>query len=139
MASALEKLIAEPPAKIVPTVDPELRTAILSGQVDENCVYVHCHCTSPGEDLLIRIWKTTFLVDRETHSRTPLVHVENISLAPLWTLLRGGKTHQFLLIFRALPSSFKTFDLIEEIAQPGGFEVRNIARNERDIYHVRLA
>lgn len=138
MGSGIEKLIAAPPVKCVPAIDPELRTAILPGQLEENCVYVHCHCTSPDEDLLIRIWKTTVLVDKETHARIPLVHAENISIAPQWTLLRGGSTHHFLLIFQALPSTCKKFDLIEEIAQPGGFAVHNIVRNERDIYHVRL-
>lgn len=138
MRSGIEKLIGTPPVKVTPKVNPELRTAILSGQLAENSVYVHCHCASPGDDMLIRIWKTTFLVDQKTHSRTPLIHAENISQAPLWTLLRGGKTLQFLLIFSALPAACKAFDLIEEIAQPGGFEVRNISRNERDVYHIRL-
>ena len=138
MSFETEKTIAAPPVTGVPVLDTDWRTAVMGGQWKENCVYVHCHCTSAGEDLLIRIWRTTFLIDHDTHARIPLIHAENIALAPSWTVLRGGKTHHFLLIFGALPDACKTFDLVEKIAQPGGFAAHNIARNEKDVYHVRL-
>ncbi len=88
--------------------------------------------------MLIRIWKTTFLIDRASGSRSQLVHAENISVAPTWTQIPDNKTYNFLLIFSGLPRSCQSFDLVEEISQPGGFFIENISRNERDVYHIDL-
>jgi hypothetical protein len=30
------------------------------------------------------------------------------------------------------------FDLVEEIPQPGGFVIKNIRRNETDVYHIDI-
>jgi hypothetical protein len=88
--------------------------------------------------MLIRIWKSTFLVDKDSMARSQLVHAENISIAPQWTQIPDGVTYNFLLIFSALPKSCRTFDLVEDIPQPGGFHVANIARNDTDVYHIDL-
>lgn len=88
--------------------------------------------------MLARIWRTTFLIDKISSARSPLVHAENITLAPQWTLLPDFVSYTFLLIFSALPKACKQFDLVEEIAQPGGFVVKNIARNKSDVYHINL-
>jgi hypothetical protein len=106
--------------------------------IEEGHIYVHCHFHNTYKDMLIRIWKTTFLIDQQGANRAPLIHAENISFAPVWTAIPDGKTFSFLLIFGSLPKSCRVFDLVEEIEQPGGFEVRNIARNESDVYHVEL-
>ena len=88
--------------------------------------------------MLIRIWRTTFLIDAASSARSQLVHAENITLAPMWTLIPGNQEYTFLLIFSGLPKSCRQFDLVEEIAQPGGFHIKNIQRNETDVYHVDL-
>ncbi|HKZ39137.1 MAG TPA: hypothetical protein VJ184_15850, partial [Chryseolinea sp.] len=71
-------------------------------------------------------------------AKSQLIHAENISIAPLWTLISDNKTHNFILIFSALPKSCKQFDLIEEISQPGGFHIKGIQRNMLDVYHVTM-
>ena len=105
---------------------------------DDSHVYVHCHCKQSGDGLLIRIWKTTYLIDTSSHSKSSLVHAENISMAPYWTAIPPSRPYSFLLIFTRLPGDCKVFDFVEEIAQPGGFNVRNIRRNETDVYHIDL-
>ena len=40
--------------------------------------------------------------------------------------------------FSGLPRSCTSFDLIERIPEPGGFEVRNIGRNKTDVYEVEF-
>ena len=88
--------------------------------------------------MLVRIWKTTFLVDRSSPSKSELIHAENISYAPQWTLIPDLQPFTFLLIFSGLPKSCNVFDLVEQISEPGGFHVPGIARNETDVYHVDL-
>jgi hypothetical protein len=46
--------------------------------------------------------------------------------------------YQFTLVFGGLPSGCKTFSLVEEIAQAGGFLVRGIKRNGVDVYRVTV-
>lgn len=132
------KAIPEPPVKTKPTVGTEVLAAIAPDTLEDSYVYVHCHFQNDGNDMLIRVWRTTFLVDGTSGSRSSLIHVENISIAPLWTLIPDKSDYTFLLIFSALPKGCKTFDLVEEIPQPGGFHVKNIQRNQQDVYHINL-
>lgn len=128
----------EPPGKTKPEVAVETRTQINAEVREDSFVYVHCYFHNAWKDMLIRIWKTTFLIDRTSDIRSKLVHVENISLAPVWTQIPDGVTYSFLLIFSGLPKSCRQFDLVEEIDQPGGFFIENISRNETDVYHIDL-
>jgi hypothetical protein len=130
--------IKEPPIKAKPSVDMEVLASIHPELMNDSFVYVHCHFMNEWKDMLIRIWRTTFLVDAASSARSQLIHAENISLAPQWTLIPDNQPFTFLLIFSALPKSCKQFDLIEEISQPGGFLVKAIARNETDVYHVDI-
>jgi hypothetical protein len=106
--------------------------------VEEGYIYIHCHLTPLSEELLIRIWKTTYLFAKEPAARSALLHAENISIAPVWTAIQGKQPYSFLLIFEGLPKTCNAFDLIEQISQPGGFAVSGIPRNEKDVYHVNL-
>ena len=105
---------------------------------EESHVYVHCYFNNTVKDMLIRIWKTTFLVDKYSGHRSKLVHAENISYAPMWTEVPNNALFQFLLIFEALPKGCSIFDLVEDIPQPGGFFVSDIMRNQTDVYHVHI-
>ena len=131
--------IKEPPVKVRPEVDIDVLTAIASGVLEDSYIYVHCYFDNPHDGSLIRIWKTTFLMDFVSGTRSKLVHAENISFAPVWTLIPDEVTFSFLLIFSSLPKSCTQFDLIEEIPQPGGFHVKNIQRNQQDVYHITLS
>ena len=130
--------IKEPLPKIKPELDSEILVSIEAQSLTDSYVYVHCYFQNEWKDALVRIWKTTFLVDHATGLKSSLIHAENISIAPLWTLIPDNITHNFLLIFGALPKGCSQFDLIEEIPQPGGFCVKNIQRNQRDVYHVDI-
>lgn len=130
--------IAEPPVKAKPQVDMDVLLAIHPEFLEDSFVYVHCHFKNKWTETLIRIWSTTFLIDAASSARCKLVHAENITLAPAWTLIPDKQEFTFLLIFSSLPKSCKRFDLVEEITQPGGFFVKDIQRNETDVYHIDL-
>ena len=130
--------IQEPPVKAKPSVDIDVLASIHPELMDDSYIYVHCHFENLWQDMLIRIWKTTFLIDRSGDSRSQLIHAENISYAPQWTLIPDRQHFIFLLIFSGLPKSCAQFDLLEQIAEAGGFFVKNISRNETDVYHVDL-
>jgi hypothetical protein len=116
----------------------DIETAERTITSEESHVYVHCYFHNAVKDMLIRIWKTTFLIDKYSGYRSKLVHAENISYAPVWTAIPNTALYQFLLIFEALPKGCDVFDLLEDIPQPGGFFIPGIMRNPRDVYHVDL-
>jgi|JI10StandDraft_1071094.scaffolds.fasta_scaffold1731991_1 hypothetical protein len=128
--------------KEIPIVKPEIGTEVLTSidpnSLTDSYVYVHCHYQNEFDEMFIRVWRTTFLIDRTSDSRAQLVHAENISYAPQWTFIPGKQLYTFLLIFSALPKNCKTFDLVEDIPQAGGFHVSGIGRNEQDVYHVTI-
>jgi hypothetical protein len=112
------------------SIDPEL--------LEDSYVYVHCSFPISSPDMLIRIWKTTFLKDCHSPGQSQLIHAENISYAPEWTMIPDRGTYSFLLIFSALPKTCLLFDLVEDIPQPGGFLVKHIKRNKTDVYRITL-
>lgn len=124
--------------EIQPEVDSELKRQ-LQHLVDEEA-QVLVHCTYEADDWGggIRIWHSTFLVDQNSGHRSRLLHAENITFMPVWTFLRPYERIHFLLVFERLPKGCVLFDLIEEIPESGGFEVRDIRRNKSDVYRVRL-
>jgi hypothetical protein len=117
--------------------DDKLKNEILSQIHEEKAVIVHCtyHADIDGG---IRIWKSTFLIDKASGVRSTMHHAENITIAPEWTYVPEGKTYRFTLIFAPLPQSCEFFDLLEDIPQAGGFFVQNIKRNRSDVYHVNI-
>lgn len=112
------------------SIDPDV--------LEDSYVYVHCQFPIPAPGMLIRIWKTTVLKDCHSSARSELIHAENISYAPQWTLVPDTGVYSFLLIFSALPKTCTLFDLVEDIPQPGGFLVKNIARNKTDVYRINI-
>jgi hypothetical protein len=130
--------VEEAPVRTRPSVDTEVLSAIAPSVLEDSYVYVHCYFNNPSKDMLIRIWRTTYLIDKASGSRSKLIHAENISFAPVWTQIPDGSQFSFLLIFEGLPKSCQIFDLIEDIPQAGGFEVRNVSRNDSDVYHLDI-
>ena len=129
--------IEDPPSKTKPEVDSEVLTSIDPSTLDDSYVYVHCYFNNPSDDMLIRVWRSTYLIDRVSGTRSELIHAENISFAPTWTAIKKG-AFSFLLIFSSLPKDCKVFDLLEDIPQSGGFFVQSIKRNLLDVYHVDI-
>jgi hypothetical protein len=130
--------IEEPPVKTKPEVDSEVLESIDPNTLEDAYVYVHCHFENTADEMLIRIWRSTFLIDRNSSARSELLHAENISFAPLWSVVPARSKFSFLLIFSGLPKDCTSFDLIEDIPQPGGFFLSGIKRNARDVYHVNI-
>ncbi len=123
---------------VKPAIDVDVLTSIDPNSLTDSYVYVHCHYQNVYDEMFIRIWQSTFLIDRVSGSRAKLVHAENISYAPVWTHIPGKQLYTFLLIFSSLPKDCKAFDLVEDIPQAGGFFVSGISRNEQDVYHVTI-
>ena len=115
---------------ILASIDPNI--------LEDSYVYVHCQFPIPAPGTLVRIWKTTVLKDCHSSGRSQLLHAENISYAPQWTMIPDTGNYSFLLIFSALPKACTMFDLVEEIPQPGGFLVKNITRNKTDVYRITI-
>ena len=127
------------PTIIKPAIAPEILTSLQEKFEEEKQVIVHC--IFPNDYIvgnLVRIWQSTFLVDKFTGFRSQLLFWENISLFPYWTEVPPVKEYQFTLVFSGLPKDCKIFDFVEEIPQEGGFLVTDIERNERDVYTIKL-
>lgn len=127
------------PTIIKPAIAPEIMTSLQEKFEEEKQVIVHCLFSNDyivGN--LVRIWQSTFLVDKFTGFRSQLLFWENISLFPYWTEVPPVKEYQFTLVFSGLPKDCKIFDFVEEIPQEGGFLVTDIERNESDVYTIKL-
>lgn len=103
----------------------------------ERQTIVHCkHFLNAGDG--VRIWRTTYLVEKPGGVKRKLLHAENISMHPTWTIMDRDGNYHFTLLFEGLSKGCTSFDLLEEIPQPGGFIVRDIPRNKQDVYRVTL-
>jgi len=122
-----------------PSIAPEILEAIQPAVEEEKQVIVHCcFAATPSPDMLIRIWPSTVLIDEHSGHRSSLVHHENITLFPYWTLVPPFADFWFTLVFTGLPAGCSYFDLKEEIPEAGGFHVPRIKRNKSDIYRVKI-
>lgn len=124
---------------VKPYIAEELLEKFQSEIIEEKQVILHCCYKS--EFFLeekIRIWSSTYLVDRQSEHVSKLVHFENISLFPDWTDVPFGKEYWFTLVFSGLPKSCKVFDFIELIPQNDGFFQEGIVRNSSDVYKIKL-
>lgn len=109
----------------------------LENSSDSQVVF-RCYFTGSSSADVIRIWKTTFLIPKESTHKSKLIYAENITFFPTWMTVPKGKTVKFILVFSGLPKGCEYFDLVEDIPEPGGFVYTNIKRNKTDIYHVDM-
>ena len=110
---------------------PKTKTKTLESNERQTIV----HCTYNPE-AAVRIWPSTFLIEKETGRRVKLITAFNISFAPEWTIAVNGNT--FTLIFEGLSKGCTSFDLMEIIPLPDPFVVRDIKRNKTDVYNVNI-
>lgn len=132
------EIIEQPNVKPEEKIEKASRYKLLNQVREESQVVIHCSFTATYYSDRIRIWKSTFLYPKDARRKSKMVHHENITLYPTWMQVENGKTVVFTLIFTGLPKHCKSFDMIERIPEPGGFEVRNIPRNNSDVYHIDL-
>jgi hypothetical protein len=100
-------------------------------------VVVHVRCAPDYADAL-RIWQSTFLLDRDSAHTSSMIGFENISLYPHWTMVPYGRPYRFTLLFEPLPKSVQVFDLSEIIPEPRGWYFPAIRRNQEDVYWLDL-
>ena len=106
---------------------------------EEKQIIVHCRFDAPGnEDALIRIWPTTYLIDRASDYKSDLLFAYNISFYPVWDLIPVNSTKKFTLVFGGLPKSCKVFDLVEITNNWDGFTSKGIVRKKEDVYTVKF-
>ncbi len=116
----------------------KLRNELLLLRNEEQQVIIHCSIYAMDYGDAARIWKSTYLIDKKTGKKYKLLFADGISFAPQWTLIPFNKPLEFTLIFKGLPKSCTTFDLVEIIPEDGGFEVLNVNRNAADVYYVTI-
>ncbi len=124
---------------VKPQISEEILRKLQTEMVEEKQVILHCCYKS--EFFLeekIRIWSSTYLIDRHSDHISKLIHFGNISLSPNWTDVPYGKEYWFTLVFTGLPKDCKVFDFIEMIPQNNGFFEEGIVRNGSDVYKIRL-
>jgi hypothetical protein len=121
-----------------PVIDTDLLFSIHPELLNDSFIYIHCHLPAMPQEMLIRIWSSTYLIGKACGGKSKIIHAENISFAPLWTLVPENFHYHFLLIFESLPRDCKVFDLLEDIAQDGGFFIPDIRRNESDVYQLQI-
>jgi len=130
--------IKRPKGKPANLTDPELLVDMLQQTEESGQVTVHVTYPPANHEILLRIWRSTFLISRTSSHKSRLLHAENISIAPVWTPVKAGVNFNFTLIFEALPKDVFVFDLAELIPQSGGFFYSSIVRNSEDVYRIML-
>ena len=96
---------------------------------------VHCKVVDAE---LIRIWKTTFLV-QNSGSKAELLYADGISIAPEWSYVMHDNGYAyFTLIFESLHADCSSFYLDEIIPEPNGFYTRSVKKNTSGVYTVEL-
>jgi hypothetical protein len=121
--------------------DTDIQKAVVAQELtqveEEGQMLVHVTVRN-REDMAVRIWPSTFLVDMQQGRRARLLQQFNISLAPDWTFIPGNSRYRFTLVFERLPKDCIMFDLLEIIPEPGGFAWHNILRNQQDVYWLNM-
>ncbi|MBU3676079.1 MAG: hypothetical protein FGM54_02720 [Chitinophagaceae bacterium] len=120
------------------SIEDELKESIQNQQDLEKQVILHILVPARRYFNQLRIWPSSYLIDCQSTHQSKLLWAENISIMPTWTFIFPYQETRFTLHFEALPKSCSQFDFIEQIPEPGGFEIRNIIRNRTDIYHLTL-
>src|SRR5699024_3098710 len=88
---------------LVITPEKEQEEAIQSKTIsqaqEESQVIIHCSFTGKVLFSGVRVWKTTFLYPKGSNKKCNLVHCENITMYPQWTVVGQGQTLVYTLIF----------------------------------------
>ena len=116
----------------------EISEDLLTCYEEEGYTYLHCtfHCNRVG-GIWINIYKTSFLVNGKT--KLGLIHALNIPYPPAVKVLSNrGDSHNFTLVFPAIPKDWETFDFSERAGRGKmNFDtIRNIRRNNSGVYKV---
>lgn len=124
---------------VKPFIEPEILKQIQAEISTEQQVTVHC-CfkNNYAIGMLLRIWRTTYLLDTQSSHKSKLLFADNICFNPNWMEVPIVKEYWFTLIFSGLPKDCTHFDFAEIIPEAGGFYVPKIERNKSDIYSINI-
>jgi hypothetical protein len=131
MSDTLTLPVAKPRVNIYPETLKKLKVQ------EEKQVIIHVNISAEPY-CAIRIWQSTFLIPKGSSKHCKLIHSENIGIYPDWVNLGQSGKGNFTLIFEGLPSDCTVFDLVEVIPEPNGFIVKDITRNDLDVYQVNI-
>lgn len=122
---------------VKPFIEPNLLKEAQTDIAVEQQVIVHCCFKNNfAFGMLIRIWRTTFLLDAQSSHRSKLLFADNICFNPDWIEVPIVENYWFTLIFSGLPKDCTHFDFAEIIPESGGFYVPKIERNKTDVYSI---
>jgi hypothetical protein len=122
------------------SIDPEIFRELKNETEELGQVVLHFLYNAPLSMIMnIRIWPSTYLYDQHSSHRSDLVHVEHISIAPMWMPCLPGEKLYFTLVFSGLPKGCTIFDFVEECnTEAFAFEARGIIRNNSDVYYLEM-
>lgn len=122
-----------------PAIVPNLLSAIQELPEAEKQVIVHCGFKNNFmRGNLIRIWRSTYLLDNNSSHKSKLLFTDKIVYHPLWMEVPPVEVYWFTLIFSGLPKECTSFDFAEIIPEDDGFFVRSIPRTQTDVYRINL-
>jgi hypothetical protein len=119
-------------------VDKQILEEVMNEPDTEKQVIVHCRVGSSPFDTYLRIWKSTYLRDKDSSHKSKLLTAHNITFYPVWMPVKSGLNTKFTLVFSSLPKDCTSFDLFEDIPEGNGFYSELISRNKSDVYSVDL-
>ncbi len=129
-------VITKPKVDISPELLKEIKTVVHEqGQVVLHFILYNLST----HESAIRIWPTSYLYDNQSSHVSDLMHVENITMFPVWQTIPPLSTSYFTLIFSGLPRACSSFDFVEDCkGSPGAWSLKGISRNESDVYYLRI-
>ena len=119
--------------KIKPAEEVKINLAPEHQYKEERQVLVRAFFTS---FMTVRVWPSTYLICNQSGTRLKMLFSENVCKAPGWGSI--APYERFYMIFEGLPKACLSFDLYEEINQPGNFHIRSIGRNGSDVYDIEI-
>ncbi|MBK7651628.1 MAG: hypothetical protein IPJ20_14080 [Flammeovirgaceae bacterium] len=98
----LHSTTKEPVPLVKPAVEPDVLLSIDPKVLEDAHVYVHCYFKNEINEMLIRVWRTTYLIDSASGCGV------NLFTQKIFRMLRSGRLFPqenafLLLIFTALP------------------------------------
>jgi len=136
----MEEAVKTKTIKVKPKieVDKQIIEEAMNQNDTEKQVIVHCHFKSLPYDSYIRIWKTTYLRDKDSAHKSKLLTAHKITFFPIWMPVKSGRNAKFTLVFSGLPKDCNSFDLFEDIPEGNGFYTGISSRNKTDVYSVDI-
>jgi|SRR5690554_350060 len=124
----------------LPTIEiaKALKEKLVTQTETESQVIVPINFSTGRYGKLIRVWNNTFLQCKDLKNKRMLLFSDNIAIYPKGLEVAPCSTLNFTLIFENLPKACRSFDLIEDIPEKGGFLFKDIPRNDSNVYYQEL-